>query len=57
MHSEQENEFIVLVFGSLDLIQHRLGLLKQNQSFLETFLGDEIDGTLVQLVNDDRHLV
>ena len=57
MHREQENKFVMLILGSLDLVKHSLSFLEENESFLETFLRDEIDGTLVKLVNHDRHLV
>lgn len=57
MHREQENKLVMLVLGSLDLVKHCLSFLEENESFLETFLRDEIDGTLVELVNHDRHLV
>ena len=47
----------MLVLGRLNLLEHRLGLLKENESLLKTFLGDEVDGALVELVDHDRHLV
>ena len=57
MHRQQKDKLVVLVLSSLDLLQHSLGLLQKDESLLETLLRNEIDGTLVQLVNDDGYLI
>ena len=57
MHGEEEDEFVMLVFASLYLVQHRLCLLKQYECLFKTFLGDEVDCALIELIDNNRHLV
>ena len=38
MHSEQEDELVMLVLACLNLLQHGLCLLKENKSLFKTFL-------------------
>ena len=57
MHRQQEHKLVVLVLASLYLLKHRLRFLQQDQSLLKTFLRNEVDGTLVELVYHHWHLV
>ena len=38
VHRQQEDKLVMLVLTRLNLIQHCLRLLKENESFLEAFL-------------------
>ena len=57
MQGQQEYELVVLIFARLDLLKHCLGFLKQDKALFETFLRNEVDGRLIELIDDDRHLV
>ena len=57
MQRQQEHKGVLRVLVRLDLLQHSLGLLKQDQSFFIAFLRDEVNCTLVELVDDNRDLV
>ena len=41
----------------MDLIQHGLGLLKKDESFVVLFLGDEVNCRLIEFINDNRDLI
>ena len=55
--SQQKNEGILRVLIRLYLLKHGLRLLEKDQGLLIAFLGYEIDGALIQFVDDYRHLV
>ncbi len=57
MHGQQEDERVLWVLICLNLLQHGLAFLKENKSLLIAFLRDEIDGTLIELIDDYRDLV
>ena len=57
MHGQQEDERVLWILICLYLFQHGLSCLEENESLLIAFLRDEIDGTLVELINDNWDLV
>jgi hypothetical protein len=57
VEGQQEHEGILGILICLDLLQHRLSFLQQDQGFLVALLRDEVDRALVQLVDNHGHLV
>ena len=57
MHSQQEHKRVVLVLARLNLIEHGLCLLEQDERLFKALLRDEVDGTFVQLVYYNWDLV
>ena len=54
---KEKYKLVMLVLASLDLVQHGLRLLQQNQGLLKTFLRDEIDCALIEFIDNHRYLV
>jgi len=44
MHDQQENELVLRIILGLDLLEHCLRFLEQNETFLELFLRYEVNG-------------
>lgn len=57
VQSQEVNELVLGSFVGLNLFQHRLRFLQQNQGLFVALLRNEVDGTFVQLVNDNRYLI
>jgi len=57
VHGQKEDKLVIRVLGSLNLFQHSLCLLQQNQRFLKALLRNEIDGAFVEFIDYDWHLI
>ena len=57
VQGQQKYELITFNLFCLDLIQHRLGFLKKDQSLFVLFLGNEVQSTFIQLVDDHWNLI
>jgi len=57
MHDQQENELVLRIILGLDLLEHCLRFLEQNETFLELFLRYEVNGWFAEFVNNNWHLI
>lgn len=57
MHGEEKDELVLGVLVSLDLLQHGLRLLQEDEGLLKGLLAYEVYRTLIQLVYHYGHLI
>jgi hypothetical protein len=57
VHGKQEYKLVVAIPLRLNLLEHCLSLLEQNEGFFVALLVDEVHCAFIQLVNNDRNLV
>lgn len=57
VEGKKKHEGVLGVLVGLDLLEHRLGFLEEDERLLVTFLGNEVDGAFIQFVNYHGDLV